>query len=270
MTRLLRTCLLASTLAALLAWPVAAQDIPASKTSTTTWTVTLDGKTVATETLKIVLSGTGNHFSTMHIKPKGKGKVGIIAVLQRDPDGKLRKYRRVRDERKGAGVMIFRRGESLRFVPINEKRPALDLPAAARRLVWDADAPGALWEWASLLAGAGETETRALKAFDVSSWELVEATAHRGSRHVLAGPKGREVDAQKWEIGGLGAEITLYLSPDGDLVGIEFGKQKRLQNGWSWEPPVAAPGSDAGPDAGPTAQPATDAAPASGAGDAAP
>jgi hypothetical protein len=230
------------------------------------WVVSDNGTKLGVETLKAVVSETRTRFASGAFNPAAEGAVTVIYHLQRNPDGKVQKYRRVRDERKGAGVFAFQRGDAMRIVGVNSKKRPIDLDGSARFLVWDSQLWAPLWDWLPALERA--TQKTELAYLDLERGTTARATAEKQPKRTVLDPNAAPVEVVGWQLTGLGPgkPLTLWLGPSGELVGAERGSRQMLLADWAWQidtPPTDAavpPGDppkpagteeEGGPDVGP-------------------
>ena len=249
----------------LLAWmcaPAGAtpkDDKPAAVTTDYEWQIHEQGKLTATESLKVVVSPTKTYFASGSVVPVEKGAVRIITHIQRDPDGQLRKYRRVLDKRLGKGVFAFRRDTRLRIVGVHDRSEATMLADASRYPLWDKRAWQSLFHWKARFPFDGESVS--IRFVDMELRSLGRASAKRLAPQVVRSAKGRETLVTPWVIDGLGkGPLTLLLDGGRALVAVTRGERTMLRKGWKLGP-APAPPPDEEPDTPILAAPEVEAPP---------
>jgi hypothetical protein len=191
-----------------------------------------------TEILKVVISSTDTHFASGKRVPGTKDGVTITTHEQRQPDGKLKKYRRKEARRKGKGLTAFSRGGTVRIVGLNQNFAAVELPASAYYAIWDPLVWHGLVHWLPRIKT--DSQTVKIPFIDVSTRVTGVASASRGQGEILGHGPGNPEEVQTWVLTGLGAKtLTLYISSQSRLVGVRDSGSTMLLKGWTWKPEAA-------------------------------
>ncbi|TNF27552.1 MAG: hypothetical protein EP329_19315 [Deltaproteobacteria bacterium] len=210
----------------------------------TVWTVTTGGKAIGTESLRVVRSDTGAFFASGTQKLKAaKLKSDLKSHVQRDPDGRLAKYRRVETKRKGKGLFIFKRDAGARIVGINSDDKQADFSTLVGQHIWDP----ALWHDLALLVPriAGDGDVVSVDYFDVEARKAGKATFTRGATTQVTDDKGGLVAVTSWAIGGApGSARTLFVDGKKRLVGVRGEDREMLLKDWTWDDGTKASGGD--------------------------
>ncbi len=203
-----------------------------------TWVVREAGEVVGTEAIKVVLSPTDTYFFSGSYLPKGKRAVKVLTHLQRDPDGKLRKYRRLQKKRKGQGVHAFQKGELVRIVGVNDDAAPVVLEGALEHPIWDPVVWHPLEAWLAVVRG-GDTPAE-VSVVNVVDRKLRRVGLERVGPKTVGDADGKPVEVTEWRIAGLGeTPLTVLASPGPRLVGVQQAQRLMLLEGWSWEAPAA-------------------------------
>ena len=217
-----------------LAQPVWAEDAPERKTFEWVYEVTEGAKEVGTETLRIVLDGRGSRFSSSKFKPSAKGAVPLDAFIQREPNGRLKKYRRTLDERKGQGLFAFQKAGGVRLVPVNASFAAVEWPAVADHMVWDPKALAGLAEWVTRLPSGGESVS--VDLLDLGARRLGKKSLKRAPGPTVYGAKAKTMTLTTWAATD-GSALSLYVGPKQRFMGARVGARQWLKKGWSLDKP---------------------------------
>lgn len=217
-----------------------AEDKKKDNTVETAWTVTVGDEVVGTETLRTVVSESGNRFGATTYKPADKKKKAeaLVSHLQRNPDGTLRRYRRAVDVRKGEEIIAFSRPEGVRIVGKNSKRKPAEVPGAQSYMLWDPMVWAVTWEWVRGRKPGGPVT---LSVLDVPKGRTGKITLTPDGAFALYDAKSRPVEAQSWvaEVGG--EPLRLFVDAKGAILAAKRGDRAMIRAGWSWKQAEKAP-----------------------------
>jgi hypothetical protein len=198
----------------------------------TSWNVTRDGKTIGSESLRVVEGESGTFFASGELKIKTGKRVHKKTHLQRDELGKILKYQRVLAGLKGAGYRLFSWQGQMRLAPINQSGKPVDVGVFANARIRDEG----LWHLYQTWGLPTGCETRELGYFDLGT--RTSATARLicvGQRKVFDGDKAA-VELNRFKVDGLAGEaVELWVDARGALIGAQGEGRAMLRSKYTLE-----------------------------------
>jgi len=210
----------------------------------TTWTHTVDGKVVASESLRTVDSASGSFFASGEYKQKAGKKTHKRSHVQRTGD-RLVRYQRMDGGPKAPGVRIFEWEGQLRLAQLNGSGKPVDLGTLTTTRLWDGD----LLHLVALWGLPDECRAARFGYFDVDKKTTGEASVSCTGRKKAVDDKKNAVDLNVFSLSGVpGDEVELWVDGRGELIGAKHDGKTMLRAKFALEGQKEVAPADEGED----------------------
>lgn len=212
-----------------------------------TWSHTVDGKVTATETLRTVVSASGNFFASGEYKMKAGKKTHKRSHLQRTSEGRIQRYQRMDGGPKAPGIRIFEWEGQMRLAQVNGTGKPVDLGALPSGRIWEADMLHLIALWGL----PTECKAARLTYFDVAKQARGEANLSCTGKKRATDDKKQAREVNVFGLGGVpGEAVELWVDTSGELLGAKIGARTMLRAKYAIEGiKEVAPAEDEGEDA---------------------
>jgi hypothetical protein len=210
------------------------------------WVHTVDGKVTATETLRTVVSASGNFFASGEYKMKAGKKTHKRSHLQRTNDGRILRYQRMDGGPKAPGIRIFEWEGQMRLAQVNGPGKPIDLGALPSGRLWESD----MLHLVALWGLPTECRSARLTYYDVAKQARGEANLSCTGRKRATDEKKQAREVNVFSVTGVpGEAVELWVDGSGELVGARVGARTMLRAKHSIEGVKdVAPAEDEGED----------------------
>ena len=206
----------------------------AEKPKNIEWTVFEGDVETGSVSFLFVTSPQGTRSRSWKLTPKDKKKVPVMGVYQVRSDGGLFRYRRLRVERLGAGIIAFTKGTKVRIVGKNQRRTPVELETAYHAL-WDPQAWLTLFDWGPRLKAKTTAARIPIYNVEKGTAGTAELTPAVGKLYEI---EGKPLDVTVWTATGLGnAAVDLFVDAQGNLVAVREGVRAVLRKGLTLKAP---------------------------------
>lgn len=209
-----------------------------------TWTHTVDGKAVASESLRTVDSASGSFFASGEYKLKAGKKTHRRSHVQRTGE-RLVRYQRMDGGPRAPGIRIFEWEGQLRLAQLNGSGKPVDLGTLATARLWDADLLHlvALWGLPDACKGAR------FAYFDVNKQATGEASVSCTGTKKAVDDKKNAIELNVFSLSGVpGEAVELWVDERGGLVGAKHGTKTMLRAKYALEGQKEVAPTDEGED----------------------